>query len=172
MSSLTRPTLQRLTLAFVVGLATILTAWGFQIFADLVPCPLCLLQRWPYYIGLPLLLVAMLLLMRSPSSLAGRTLVGLTAIVFLTGAGLGAFHAGVEWGWWPGPTTCAAGAALPEGAGNLMAQMQATRVVPCDEAAWRLFGISMAGYNALISLLVAVLLAWWLAETKRPGDVA
>lgn len=144
----------------VTGLGAIGGAWSFQIFADLVPCPLCLQQRWPYYLGLPTTALALVLLMTKPSNAAPRALFGLVALLFIAGAGLALYHSGVEWHWWPGPGGCATGAGAPTSAGNLLQQMTRTKVVACDEAAWRLLGLSLAGYNFLISAGLAALAVW------------
>ena len=82
------------------------------------------------------------------------------AVVLAIGAGLGVYHAGIEWGLWPGPATCAGVAPAPSG-DILDSLKNPTRFVPCDEAAWRFLGISLAGYNALI----AGALAWIAART-------
>ena len=138
-----------------IGFATIGGAWAFQIYGDLVPCPLCFIGRWQYYAGLPIALAALVLAGNNPKP-AGQLLL-LVVLVFLAGAIFSAWHAGVEWKFWPGPNSCASGTGSPTQAGGLLSQMQTTRVVPCDEAAWKLFGISLAGYNALISLFIAAL---------------
>ncbi len=140
-------------LLLIVGFATIGGAWAFQIYGDLVPCPLCYIGRWQYYAGLPLALLALLLAARN-ADLASILLI-LVALAFAAGAVFSAWHAGIEWKFWPGPDTCASGSGSPSTAGGLLSQMRTTRVVPCDEAAWRLFGISLAGYNAIISTGIA-----------------
>lgn len=153
-------------LILALGLATISGAWFFQLVIDLVPCQLCLQQRWPYYIGLPLAAIALYLLIIGGGGLRARIILLLVAAIFLVGAGLGIYHAGVEWSFWPGPTSCATGAGSPQNAGSLLSQMASTKVVPCDEAAWRLMGISMAGYNALISLFLVFAAAIAARRTK------
>ena len=91
---------------FAIGLATLLGAWYFQYVVKLAPCPLCLEQRLPYDIVIPLsLLIAIAALMRAPRALITVGLLAV-AIAMLYGAALGAYHAGVEWHWWPGPTDC------------------------------------------------------------------
>jgi disulfide bond formation protein DsbB len=75
------------------------------------------------------------------------------ALAFLANAGLGVYHAGVEWKFWPGPDTCATAQALPTNAADLLSGLAETRVVRCDEAAWTLFGLSLAGWNVLASLV-------------------
>jgi disulfide bond formation protein DsbB len=142
-----------------VGAATIAGAWFFQYVIGLVPCPLCLDQRVPYYVAIPLALV-LGFLARDPDRLRlARILLLVVAAILAYGAALGVYHAGVEWGWWPGPVTCSG--ARQAGSGSILSQMQAARVVPCDEAQWRFLGLSLAGYNALIAgaLVLFALLA-------------
>jgi disulfide bond formation protein DsbB len=125
----------------------------------LPPCPLCLQQRIPYYIAIPLaLLLATGALRGAPSSLLRGGLATL-AVIMMAGVALGAYHAGVEWKFWAGPAECTGPINDFGSAGSLVQQMQTTSVVRCDEAAWRLLGLSLAGYNVLISAaLVAVAL--------------
>ncbi|RXF73753.1 disulfide bond formation protein B [Hansschlegelia zhihuaiae] len=137
-------------LIFAVAALAVGGALVFEHGFGYLPCMLCLWQRWPYYLGAPLALVAALLAWSGHDG-AARLLLVIVGLMFLGGAGLGAYHAGVEWGFWPGPTSCAGANAAPTSAGGLLDQMRTTRIVPCDAAAWRLFGISLAGYNALIA---------------------
>ena len=142
---------------FLAAAATIAGALAFEHGAGLRPCKLCLLQRNPYYLALVLAaLVAVLPLGRG----ARRWGVGLLALVFLVSAGLGAYHAGVEWGFWAGPSDCGATSAPAAGSvGDFMTSLQTTRVVSCTEAAWRFLGLSLAGWNVVISLGLAALAA-------------
>lgn len=160
-ASQTRPAV----LAFLIGLIAIAGAWFFQIVIDLVPCPLCLQQRWPYYLGLPLI-AAGIALSGGRGNRAAWWIFAAAALAFMISAGLGSYHSGIEWGWWQGPTGCSTGAGAPANAGNLLQQMATTKVVPCDEAAWRLFGLSLAGYNVLASLAVAGLLVMSMRRMK------
>ena len=135
------------------ALATILSALFFQYAVGLNPCKLCLVQRQPYYVAIPLGLALLLV----PVGERWRR-VGLFAMaaIFLVSAGLGAYHAGVEWGFWPGPSDCGGAApAAAGGVGEFMRQLETARVVSCTEAAWRFLGLSMAGWNGLISLGLA-----------------
>ena len=84
------------------------------------------------------------------------------ALAALGNAGLGAYHAGVEWGYWPGPTDCT-GPVLDLGKAGLLDNLDKVKVVRCDEVQWRFLGLSLAGYNALISLLMAALAGWGVA---------
>jgi disulfide bond formation protein DsbB len=150
-----------------MGLAAIGGAWIFEIVIDLVPCPLCLQQRWAYYAGLPLALIALMLLFNGTGRGVARGLLAVVAVMFLLNAGLGVYHSGIEWHWWPGPTGCATGAGSPLDAAGLAARMARTRVVACDEAAWRFLGLSLAGYNVLVSLGIVALIGWALAKSQK-----
>ena len=141
----------------VVGVATILGAYYFQYVLGYRPCPLCLEQRVAYYVAIPL--SAMILLGLSVGS--SRKIIALAlfaiAAAMLWNAGLGVYHSGVEWQWWPGPQDCSGPTPNFGAGGNLLEQINKTRVVRCDEAAWRFLGLSLAGYNVLISLALAAI---------------
>ena len=158
-----------------IGLAAILGAYFFQYVLGLPPCPLCLEQRIAYYVSIPL--AAMVLLGVSVgSSRKVMTLAFLAiAAAMLWNAGLGAYHSGVEWQWWEGPKDCAGPVTGFGPAGSLLEAMQRTRVIRCDEAAWRFLGLSLAGYNVLISLLLAAIALWgargaWRAWKSVPAE--
>jgi disulfide bond formation protein DsbB len=161
-----RPAVAAAVAVVVAGAATILGAWFFQYGLGLRPCPLCLEQRIPYYVAIPLAVIVAIAAARA----APRWLVagGLALIVaaMLIGAALGVYHAGVEWKWWAGPQDCS-GPLDPLGSRNLLEQLQSINIVRCDEAAWRFLGLSLAGYNALISLALAAIAAWGLAADAR-----
>jgi disulfide bond formation protein DsbB len=140
-------------LVLVGAAATVGGALVFQHVFGYVPCKLCLTERQPYYLVLPLLAAALLL----PRRLSGG-LLALVALILLVGAGLGAYHAGAEWGFWPGPSDCGGGSGpAPAGVDDFLKSLQATHPVDCTAAAWRFLGISLAGYNALIALGLAAL---------------
>jgi disulfide bond formation protein DsbB len=143
-------------LLLVSGLAVIATAWGFQLIGGYVPCKLCLEQRVPYYVGLPLTALALILLSQKRNGLGLAVLLGVTA-VFAYGAGLGIYQAGAEWQFWDGPNDCGGGSAAPASAANMLQALQTTRVVSCTEASWRMLGLSFAGWNAVASAGLAVL---------------
>jgi len=152
---------------FAISAATLLGAWYFEYVVKLAPCPLCLEERLPYHIVIPLSpLLAVAALVRAPRALI---IVGFLAIIIamLCGAALGAYHAGVEWRWWPGPTDCSGPVTDFTARGPLLNQLQSIRVVRCDEAAWRFLGISLAGYNVLASLLLAAIAAFGLLAPRR-----
>jgi disulfide bond formation protein DsbB len=126
--------------AGLASLLLLLTALGFQYVGGLAPCPLCIWQRWPHAAAAAL---GILVLAAPP-----RPLAALGTVVMLVGAGIGLYHFGIEQGWWLGPASCVApqiGDLSPE---ELLERIMAAPVVRCDEIAWSLFGISMAGWNA------------------------
>jgi disulfide bond formation protein DsbB len=163
----TQPAAAAALAVFTLSVATLLGAWYFEYVMKLSPCPLCLEQRLPYHVVIPLsLLVAIAAFVRAPRALIA---VGLLVIVIVTlsGAALGAYHAGVEWHWWPGPTDCSGPMTDFGSKGPLLDQLKSIRVVRCDEAAWRFLGLSLAGYNVLISLLMAAIAAAGLLSRRR-----
>ncbi|MCE8523838.1 disulfide bond formation protein B [Ruegeria pomeroyi] len=137
--------------------ALLLAAWGFQYLGGMAPCKLCIWQRYPH--GAAVLIGAVTL------ATGWRILPWAGALAALTTAGIGLYHAGVEQGWWEGPTTCTSGPIGGLSAEQLMAQIMEAPLVRCDEIPWDLFGISMAGWNGLVSLGLA--LVWLLAATRR-----
>jgi disulfide bond formation protein DsbB len=152
----------------VIAAATLAGAWFFQLVLDIVPCPLCLEQRYAYYLAVPLgLVVAFAAAKNAPR---GAVLAGLAllALAVLANAGLGAYHAGVEWGFWQGPTDCT-GPMLDLSKGSLLDNLDKVKVVPCDKVQWRFLGLSLAGYNVLISLLMAAIAAWGIAASAKRG---
>ena len=140
----------------VLASAAILGAWLFQL-AGYLPCELCLRQRLAYYIGVPLAGVTAYLAL-SGQGRAARPGFVLLMLLFAAGAVLGAYHAGVEWSFWPGPTACTGAIPAPAKAADLLEQLQTIQIVRCDAVAIRIAGLSLAGWNALVSLLLA-----WLA---------
>ena len=152
---------------FVVSLATLLGVWFFQFVLKLPPCPLCLEQRVPYYVVIPLsLLVAIAALLRAPRSFVAAGFAVLV-VAMLVSAALGAYHAGVEWRFWAGPTDCSGPITDFTTKGPLLDQLQSIRVVRCDEAAWRFLGVSLAGYNVLVSLALAAVAAFGFTARNR-----
>ena len=137
-----------------VAFATIAGAWIFE-WAGYAPCELCLQQRYAYYAGIPLaMMVALGAALGAPG--ASRVLLIVLALLFAGSAMFGVYHSGVEWGFWPGPSGCSGAAtgapkAGPTDMGAFLQQLKTSRVVPCTEAAIRIFGLSLAGWNALIS---------------------
>ena len=140
----------------LVAAATIAGALASQHVFGLVPCKLCLWQRWPYYVGLPLAALTI----AAPGGAPRRIGLVLLALLFLASAGLAAYHAGAEWAFWPGPSDCGGGVAPVGSVDDLLKGIESTRVVSCTEAAWRFLGLSLAGWNAIVSLGLAALAAW------------
>lgn len=148
----------RANAAFMLGAFTILAALALEYIGGFIPCELCLGQRIPYYVGLPLLafLIAFWRRIPAPPRIAATLVI---MAIFLWGTYLGAYHAGVEWGFWPGPTACT-GTGDGISFNDLGDINAAPRVIPCDEVQLRIAGISLAGYNALICLIISGLLGW------------
>jgi len=141
-----------------------------QFVGGLQPCVLCLYQRWPYVATIALGLAGFALARRHPG--AARAALGLAGLVFLVGAGIAGFHVGVEQGWWQGTAECGAPAGGAMTLEALRAQVLAAPVVRCDEVPWSLFGISMAGYNLLISLAMAAAALLGASRRMIDGDEA
>jgi disulfide bond formation protein DsbB len=153
-------------LVLAAAVATIGGAYVFEHGLGYIPCPLCLMQRKPYYVAMALALAAALV----PYRVLARTGLALVALVFVVSAGLGAYHAGVEWGLWLGPSDCAGAPAATAGnVTDFMQSLQRTRVVSCTEAAWRFLGLSLAGWNILISMALAAFAAF---VAVRPAAAA
>ncbi len=136
----------------VVSLGSLGTALVAQYVFGLIPCELCLYQRWPYRVTIVVSLLALLLLRRSRLLPA---VVAFCGLVFAIGGGIAAYHVGVEQHWWQGLAACSG----PPGATTLdalRAQLMATKVARCDQVAWSLFGVSMAGWNFLASTIFAL----------------
>lgn len=135
--------------ALVVPLALMAGALGSQFIGGLVPCEMCHWQRWPHYTAIVLALLAMVL----PGAGLQRVLVALAAFAILTSGAIGVFHAGVEYHWWQGITPCASNLTGSGGsADDMLARIMAAPIVRCDAPQWTLFGISLAGFNALFSI--------------------
>ncbi|MBB5515643.1 disulfide bond formation protein DsbB [Rubricella aquisinus] len=138
--------------------ALLLAAFGFEYIGGLAPCQMCIWQRWPHAAAIAFGVLAFLL----PGAARWIAVLGLLAA--LTTAGIGVFHAGVEWGFWEGITACAGGGDVGSlSSTDLMAQIMDAPLVRCDQVPWSLFGISMAGWNALVSFFLAGL---WLQAVR------
>jgi len=154
--------------ALVVSAGVILAALGFEHIGGYIPCPLCLQQRWAYYAAIPLLFAAMVLVGGSMPRTAAMVLL-VVALAFLANAGLGVYQSGAEWKYWPGPETCGTAQKITGNAGRLLKDLDSTRVIRCDEASWRMFGLSFAGWNVVVSLIlfIAALKAAFSASASR-----
>jgi disulfide bond formation protein DsbB len=166
----TAPALLATLVVAVAGAATIAGAWFFELVLKLKPCPLCLEQRIPYYIAIPLaLIVAIAAWRRAPRAVVIGGLVAL-ALLMLWAAYLGVFHAGVEWKLWAGPAECSGPVDLGP-PGDFMKRLQNVNITRCDEAAWRFLGLSLAGYNALIALALAAVALWGALGASRRARI-
>lgn len=150
--------------AFLIGLAAIGIAWASQLWGGLMPCDLCWGQRVPYYWGLPVLAAILVVWNRIPLTVWYIGM-AIAVAIFAWGVYLGGFHAGVEYGWWPGPATCSGSLSgeIVFDPGNM------TPIVPCDKPAFTLYGLSLAGMNALVSLAIVALLLLAIADQVRRG---
>lgn len=147
---------QAIAAASFGSLALLIGAFAFQHLGGLPPCKMCIWQRYPHVIAVGIGLIAL--------RLRSDLLILLGALAaFATGA-IGVYHVGVEQGWWQGPTSCSAGPVGGISADELLDQILSAPLVRCDEIAWQFAGISMAGWNALISFS---LVAFWLMAFKR-----
>ena len=155
------------TIALTLGLAALALISGaltFQYLGRLPPCEMCMWQRYPHiaaiFVGIgAFLLVRLDVLSERAAFGAALAAAGLIAISGV----IGVYHAGVEWHFWPGPSSCTGSAFRSSGTLDLNAP-----VVMCDHAAWRLFGISLAGYNAILSFVIAATGLYMSLRTKRP----
>jgi disulfide bond formation protein DsbB len=146
---------------FVVATATIAGAWIFQTMGY-APCELCLKERIPYYVGAPLALAAWALATRGSAFTA---VLGAVALIFACGAVLGGYHAGVEWGFWPGPSDCTGSYSAAGSTEDFLKQLNNVTVVRCDAVAVRVLGQSLAAWNAAISTVLAIVATW--GATRR-----
>jgi disulfide bond formation protein DsbB len=163
------PALVAALAVLVIAAATIAGAWYFQLVLGLQPCPMCLEQRYAYYLAIPLAaLVALAAGLHAPRGLLICGLV-ILALAALGNAVFGAYHAGVEWKFWPGPSDCTGPVGNLGNAGTLLDRLDSVKVVMCDEIQWSFLGISLAGYNALISLLMAAIAVWGVGRSVRQG---
>lgn len=152
-------TRQRLmTLTAGLGSAALLAgAFGFQYIGGLLPCQLCLWQRWPHGAAVVIMLLAL--------ATGWRGLLWLGALAALTTAGIGVFHVGVEQGWWQGLATCSVNTLVGVGVADLLDPTKdVAQPVRCDAVPWQMFGISMAGWNVIASFGFALL---WLNAARK-----
>jgi disulfide bond formation protein DsbB len=164
-TTLSRPPAAAAAVVAAAGAATILGAYFFQYVVGLAPCPLCLDQRIAYYVSIPLA-VAVAAGRGAPRRLLAAGL-AVIALAMLFNAGLALFHAGVEWKWWEGPRECSGPLTDLGAGGDLLSSLKDISLVRCDEAAWRFLGLSLAGYDVLISLALAAVAAWGVRAALR-----
>lgn len=151
--------LQRHTLIVLAAggsAALLLAAFAFQHFGGLAPCKLCLWQRWPH--GAAIVLGVMAL------AVPGRLFPLLGMLAALTTGAIGLYHSGVEQGWWEGPTSCTSGGVDGVSAQELLNQILEAPLVRCDDIPWEFLGLSMASWNAIIALGLALI---WMLASRR-----
>ena len=151
-------TRKNLVVIAMIGSALLLLgAFAFQHIGGLAPCKMCIWQRWPHgaaiVIGLTALALPVALLL-----LAGALAAALTGAI-------GVYHMGVERGWWKGPDTCTSGDISNLSSDDLLNQIMSAPLVRCDDVAWQMLSLSMAGWNAVISFGLAVI---WLMALRMP----
>lgn len=137
----------------------------FQFFGHLYPCEMCIWQRWPHGIAIGIAAIGWVMRQRGMFKLEYWAVLFSAMAIILSGL-IGGFHAGVEYGWWQGLTTCS----VVGGAGNvgdITASVLAAPIVRCDQTPWSLFGVSLAGYNALMSIFAGLFALWINREGKR-----
>lgn len=148
-------TLSRPTLIILAGLgsaAMMLGALGFQYIGEMAPCKLCYWQRYPHIAAIVIALIALVI--------PGRLWPLLGALAALTTAGIGIYHTGVERKIWEGPASCSSASMEGLSVEALLDQIRNTPVVRCDEVAWEMLGLSMPSWNALASIILALIWLW------------
>ena len=150
-------------LALLVPASLLAGAYGSEIIGGLHPCEMCWWQRYPHFAAILLALLAFLLA-KAPDK--GRSFVWLAALAIAVSGAIGVYHAGVEWGFFEGITTCAAGGKAGASNADILADIMATPLVRCDEVQWTFLGLSLAGWNALISIGAAGVILW--LSFRRP----
>lgn len=150
-----------------IAAATLAGAWFMQLVLGIQPCELCLAQRYAYYLVVPL--GAVIATAAATDAPRGALVAGLAVIALVTlgNAGLAAYHSGVEWGFWQGPTACTGPVGNLGSAGSLLERLDTVKVVRCDEVQWKFLGLSLAGYDVLISLLMAGIAVWGVRRTAK-----
>lgn len=148
-------------LALMLPASLMAGALGSQYIGGLYPCEMCHWQRWPHDAAIVLSLFAF----GTRNSRAAKFLVLLAALAIFVSGAIGAFHAGVEYGFWPGITSCATTAS-----GTTIEAIMSAPIVRCDAPQWTLFGVSLAGYNALFSILGAIGIVALVARDKHAGN--
>jgi disulfide bond formation protein DsbB len=154
------PPLSAAAIIVIVGILTMAGVYFVQYVMLLAPCPLCLEQRYAFYVCVPL--AALLWLGASHGASPKVLMLGFIVIAafMLWNTALASYHAGVEWKFWQGPTDCSGPIDKIGSVGNMLNQLQRISLVRCDEAAIRILGISLSGYDALVSLFLAAVAAW------------
>ena len=150
-------------IALLLPLLLLAGAWGSQLIGGLVPCEMCHWQRWPHYAAVAVAAFAFIVPGRSSKV---TMIVGAAMLIAISGL-IGVFHAGVEYHWWEGITACST---MVSGDGvstdEMLRRILAAPVIRCDAAQWSLFGVSLAGFNAILSLGGAAAIAWLIGRAR------
>ncbi len=141
-------------IALATPVALLAGALGSQYIGGLYPCEMCHWQRWPHYAAVPLALMA-ILTRKSPAP--AMLFLSLAMLAIFSSGAIGVFHAGVEYDWWQGLTSCST---APSAGGDFMSDIMATPIIGCDQTQWEFAGISLAGFNAIFSIGAAMAIAW------------
>jgi disulfide bond formation protein DsbB len=156
-------------IALLLPLALMAGALGSQFIGGLFPCEMCHWQRWPHYAAIVLAALAFTV----PGRSGKRALVAAAAVAILVSGGIGVFHAGVEYHWWQGITACST---TMHGSGgsvqDMLNRIMKAPVVRCDVPQWSLFGISLAGFNALFSLGGGATILWLMRRQRTLSGFA
>ena len=161
---------EQIFLILIACAAVLIAALGLEHFGGFLPCELCLKERYAYYAGVVLAIAASAGISSGRNVLAAALIAG-AGLLLLANAGLGLYHAGIEWHWWQGPTTCTGDpGALASDAGDLLAKLQSQNVVRCDQPALKIAGLSLAAWNVPIGVVLGLLgtRAAWLLSRSSP----
>ena len=150
-------------IALLLPLLLLAGAWASQLIGGLVPCEMCHWQRWPHYAAVVVAAFAFIV----PGRSSKITMTAVAALLIALPGLIGVFHAGVEYHWWPGITACST---MVAGDGvstdEMLRRILAAPVVRCDAAQWTLFGVSLAGYNAILSLGGAAVIGLLIGKAR------
>ena len=150
-------------IALLLPAALLAGAWGSQLFGGLVPCEMCHWQRWPHYAAVVIAVLAFIV----PGMANRRGLVWLAALAIAISGAIGIYHAGTEYHWWAGMTACTSDIKSGGSTEDMLKAIMAAPIVRCDQPQWTLFGISLAGFNAIFSLGGALIVAWLMTRKDR-----
>lgn len=167
MTLINRPLIDRHAplILLLASVGILATAFAFEHLGGLAPCELCWWQRYVLMAAIPVAALAVLLDRTRPGAAVG--LLVLLGVIFLCGIAVAGYHLGVEQGWWQGPTACSA-TPLGDDLDAMFRDIMAAPVARCDEVAWSLFGLSMAGYNLALSagLTALAFRAAWIRSRR------
>jgi disulfide bond formation protein DsbB len=161
-------------IVLAASVATLAGAWFFEYGLGYIPCSLCLQGRAPHYVAIGAALIAGILSREANIGIGALVFLGICVAAFAFGAGLSFYHVGVEYKWWEGPSACGSGGLVSNSLEDLQRALEGgTKPPRCDDAAWTLFGISLAGFNMLISLALGALsaLPLWRYFRESRGEI-